>query len=129
MLGRRWSHHYTGRDHGHVGGRGDNNGRGSVRGNTAHRRHAGPGPGPWRLRCGVGDSAIGFAEPQEDGSYNGFDADYCRAVAAAIFGDAEAVEFVGTTSAERFTVLTAGGVDVPFRTTTWTQSRDTELGG
>ena len=81
------------------------------------------------LRCGVGDSAIGFAEPQEDGSYDGFDADFCRAVAAAIFGDADAVEFVGTTSAERFTVLAAGGVDVLFRTTTWTQSRDTELGG
>jgi len=81
------------------------------------------------LRCGVSDSAIGFAEPQEDGSYNGFDAHFCRAVAAAIFGDADAVEFVGTTSAERFTVLAAGGVDVLFRTTTWTQSRDTELGG
>ena len=81
------------------------------------------------LRCGVGDSAIGFAEPQEDGSYIGFDADFCRALAAAIFGDADAVEFVGTTSAERFTVLASGGVDVLFRTTTWTQSRDTELGG
>ena len=81
------------------------------------------------LRCGVGDSAIGFAEPQEDGSFTGFDADFCRAVAAAIFGDAGAVEFVGTTSAERFTVLASGGVDVLFRTTTWTQSRDTELGG
>ena len=81
------------------------------------------------LRCGVADSAIGFAEPQEDGSFTGFDADFCRAVAAAIFGDSDAVEFVGTTSAERFTVLAAGGVDVLFRTTTWTQSRDTELGG
>ena len=81
------------------------------------------------LRCGVGDSAIGFAEPQEDGSFRGFDADFCRALAAAVLGDAGAVEFVGTTSAERFTVLASGGVDVLFRTTTWTQSRDTELGG
>lgn len=81
------------------------------------------------LRCGVSDSAIGFAEPQEDGSYTGFDADFCRALAAAVLGDASAVEFVGTTTAERFTVLAAGGVDVLFRTTTWTQSRDTELGG
>jgi len=81
------------------------------------------------LRCGVTDSAIGFAEPQEDGSFTGFDADFCRAVAAAVLGDAGAVEFVGTTSAERFTVLASGGVDVLFRTTTWTQSRDTELGG
>ena len=81
------------------------------------------------LRCGVSTSAIGFAEPQEDGSFNGFDADYCRAVAAAIFGDANAVEFVGTTAAERFTALANGEVDVLFRNTTWTQSRDTEIGG
>ena len=81
------------------------------------------------LKCGVSVSAIGFAEPQDDGSYNGFDADFCRALAAALFGDETAVEFVGTTSAERFTVLNNGGVDVLFRTTTWTQKRDTELGG
>jgi len=81
------------------------------------------------LRCGVSTVAVGFAEPQDDGSFNGFDADYCRALAAAIFGDASAVEFVGTTAAERFTVLANGGVDVLFRTTTWTQSRDTEIGG
>ena len=82
-----------------------------------------------RLRCGVSTSAIGFAEPQDDGSFTGFDADYCRAVAAAIFGDANAVEFVGTTAAERFTALANGEVDVLFRNTTWTQSRDTEIGG
>ena len=80
------------------------------------------------LRCGVSTSAIGFAEPQEDGSYKGFDADFCRAVAAAVFGDADAVEFVGLTSAERFAALGSGDVDVLFRTTTWTQSRDTEIG-
>ena len=74
-------------------------------------------------------SAIGFAEPQDDGSFVGFDADFCKALAAALFGDANAVEFVGTTAAERFTVLANGGVDVLFRTTTWTQSRDTEIGG
>ena len=81
------------------------------------------------LRCGVSTNAIGFAEPQDDGSFNGFDADFCRAVAAAIFGDAEAVEWVGTTAAERFTALANGEVDVLFRNTTWTQSRDTEIGG
>ncbi len=81
------------------------------------------------LRCGVSTSAIGFAEPQPDGSYNGFDADFCRAVAAAVLGDASAVEFVGTTAAERFNVLAAGEIDVLFRNTTWTQSRDTEIGG
>ncbi len=81
------------------------------------------------LRCGVSTSAIGFAEPQDDGSYSGFDADYCRALAAAVLGDANAVEFVGTTAAERFNVLAAGEIDVLFRNTTWTQSRDTEIGG
>lgn len=81
------------------------------------------------LRCGVSTSAIGFAEPQDDGSFKGFDADYCRALAAAVLGDANAVEFVGTTAAERFNVLAAGEIDVLFRNTTWTQSRDTEIGG
>lgn len=81
------------------------------------------------LRCGVSTSAIGFAEPQDDGSFTGFDADYCRAVAAALFGDSNAVEFIGTTAAERFTALANGEVDVLFRNTTWTQSRDTEIGG
>ena len=81
------------------------------------------------LRCGVSTSATGFAEPQDDGSFIGFDADFCRAVAAAIFGDSNAVEYVGLTAAERFTALTNGEVDVLFRNTTWTQSRDSELGG
>jgi general L-amino acid transport system substrate-binding protein len=81
------------------------------------------------LRCGVSTNAIGFAEPQDDGSFNGFDADYCRALAAAVFGDATKVEFVGTTAAERFTALANREVDVLFRNTTWTQSRDTEIGG
>ena len=81
------------------------------------------------LRCGVSTSARGFAEPQDDGSYNGFDADFCRAVAAVVFGDSNAVEFVGLTAAERFNALTTGEVDVLFRNTTWTQSRDSEIGG
>ena len=81
------------------------------------------------LRCGVSTGAIGFSEPQEDGSYNGFDADFCRALAAVVFGDASAIEFVGLTAAERFNALTTGEVDVLFRNTTWTQSRDSEIGG
>ncbi|MDH3462764.1 MAG: amino acid ABC transporter substrate-binding protein [Acidimicrobiia bacterium] len=81
------------------------------------------------LRCGVSTTAIGFAEPQDDGSYDGFDADYCRATAAAIFGDQTKVVFVGLTAAERFTALANGEVDVLFRNTTWTQDRDTTIGG
>jgi general L-amino acid transport system substrate-binding protein len=81
------------------------------------------------LNCGVSTNAIGFAEPQDDGSFNGFDADFCRALAAAVLGDSGAVTFVGLTAAERFTALANGEVDVLFRNTTWTQSRDTEIGG
>ena len=80
------------------------------------------------LKCGVSGSATAFSETQADGSVTGIDADYCYAVAAAIFGDYSKVEFKSLTSAERFTSLAAGDVDVLIRNTTWTQSRDTELG-
>ena len=80
------------------------------------------------LHCGVSGSAVAFSETQPDGSQTGFDADYCRAVAAALFGDAGAVEFVPLTAAERFTAVATGVVDVLIRNTTWTQSRDTDLG-
>ena len=81
------------------------------------------------LICGVSGAATGFSETQADGSTTGFDADWCRAVAAAITGDANNVQFVNLTSSQRFTALAAGDVDVLFRNTTWTQSRDTDLGG
>jgi general L-amino acid transport system substrate-binding protein len=80
------------------------------------------------LNCGVSGSAVAFSETQPDGSQTGFDADYCRAVAAALFGDAEAVVFTPLTAAERFTAVQTGEVDVLMRNTTWTQSRDTEVG-
>ena len=79
------------------------------------------------LRCGVSGAAVAFSETQADGSVTGFDADFCRALAAAVIGDANAVEFTALTAAERFTALSAGDVDVLFRNTTWTQSRDTDL--
>ncbi|MEE9298298.1 MAG: amino acid ABC transporter substrate-binding protein [Acidimicrobiia bacterium] len=80
------------------------------------------------LRCGVSGSATAFSEQQPDGSATGFDADYCRYVAAAVFGDANAVEFNFLTAAERFTAVQTGAVDVLIRNTTWTQSRDTDVG-
>ena len=80
------------------------------------------------LNCGVSGSAVAFSETQPDGSQTGFDADYCRAVAAALFGDADAVVFTPLTAAERFTAVQTGEVDVLMRNTTWTQSRDTEVG-
>ena len=79
------------------------------------------------LNCGVSGSAVAFSETQPDGSTIGFDADYCRAVAAAIFGDADAVNFVPLTAAERFTAVESGEIDLLVRNTTWTQSRDTDL--
>ena len=80
------------------------------------------------LRCGVSGSATAFSEQQPDGSATGFDADYCRYVAAAVLGDANAVEFTFLTAAERFTAVQTGAVDVLIRNTTWTQSRDSDVG-
>lgn len=84
--------------------------------------------GRGELNCGVSGAAVAFSETQPDGSQVGFDADMCRAVAAAILGDAEAVNFVALTAAERFTAVQTGEVDVLMRNTTWTQSRDTDVG-
>ena len=80
------------------------------------------------LNCGVSGSAVAFSELQPDGSMAGFDADYCRVVAAAILGDANKVNFVSLTAAERFTAVQTGDVDLLMRNTTWTQSRDSEVG-
>ena len=80
------------------------------------------------LNCGVSGSAPAFSETQSDGSQIGFDADYCRAVAAALFGDADAVVIIPVTAARRFTAVQAGEVDVLMRNTAWTQSRDVEVG-
>ena len=73
-------------------------------------------------------AAVAFSETQPDGSQKGFDVDYCRAVAVAILGDTEAVVYVPLNSAERFLAVQTGVVDVLMRNTTWTQSRDTQLG-
>ena len=81
-----------------------------------------------RLVCGVSGTRVIFSETQPDGSVVGVDADFCRVVAAAVFGDAGAVEFVSLTTGERFAALQSGHIDVLFRSTTWTQSRDTAVG-
>ncbi len=80
------------------------------------------------LNCGVSGAAVAFSETQPDGDQTGFDADYCRVVAAAILGDADAVEFTALTAAERFTAVQTGAVDLLMRNSTWTQSRDSEIG-
>ena len=78
--------------------------------------------------CGVTPNTIGFASPDSRGVWRGLDADYCRAVAAALFGDAERVRFVPTTTQARFTALQSGEVDLLVRATTWTLSREAQLG-
>ena len=76
------------------------------------------------LICGVNDAVPGFGFTDEEGNFSGFDIDYCRAIAAAVLGDSEAVEFRPLTAEQRFTALQSGEVDVLVRNTTYTSSRD-----
>ncbi|KPQ09742.1 MAG: general L-amino acid transport system substrate-binding protein [Saliniramus fredricksonii] len=80
------------------------------------------------LNCQVGLPTPGFYNLDSDGNWSGIDVDVCRAVAAAIFDDPEAVDFQSVTSAVRFTSLANGESDMLSRTTTWTAVRDTQLG-
>ena len=80
------------------------------------------------LVCGVNTGLAGFAQPDSQGVWRGFDVDYCRGLAAAIFNDPNKVRYVPTTAQSRFTALQSGEVDVLYRNTTWTLSRDTSLG-
>ncbi|HET7715497.1 MAG TPA: amino acid ABC transporter substrate-binding protein [Bauldia sp.] len=80
-----------------------------------------------RLVCGVSDGLPGFSVRSPDGSWSGFDVDFCRAVAAAALGDAARVEYVPLSAVARFDALRAGKVDLLSRNSTWTMSRD--LGG
>jgi len=79
------------------------------------------------LNCGVNTGLVGFAAPDADGVWGGFDVAICRAVAAAVLGDSNAVEFVSLTGKTRFTSLAAGEIDMLSRNTTWTFSRDNDL--
>lgn len=81
-----------------------------------------------KLVCGVHGTFQGFGFLDPDGKWSGFDVDFCRAWAAALFDDPEAVDFRGLSAQERFTALQAGEVDVLSRNSTWTLTRDTELG-
>lgn len=76
------------------------------------------------LVCGVSAGVAGFSRQDERGNYAGFDVDYCRALAAALFGDDSRVEYAPLSAADRFDALANGEVDVLFRNTTWTLSRD-----
>jgi general L-amino acid transport system substrate-binding protein len=76
------------------------------------------------VRCGTRDALPGFAVLTEDGDHVGFDSDFCRVIAAAVLGDASAVDFIDLETADRFTALQSGEIDVLMRNTTWTASRD-----
>ncbi|MEM0975946.1 MAG: amino acid ABC transporter substrate-binding protein [Pseudomonadota bacterium] len=79
------------------------------------------------LNCGVTTGLVGFAAPDANGNYEGFDVAVCQAVAAAVLGDPSAVNYVATTGKTRFTALASGEIDMLARNTTWTFSRDVDL--
>ncbi len=80
------------------------------------------------VQCGVNTSLAGFSAPDDKGEWTGLDADFCRSVAAAVFGDGTKVKFTPLSAKDRFTALQSGEVDLLSRNTTWTINRDTALG-
>ena len=80
------------------------------------------------VQCGVNTGLAGFSQPDSKGVWKGIDVDLCRAIAAAVFGDASKVRYTPLTPQQRFTALQSGEVDVLARNTTWTITRDTSLG-
>ena len=80
------------------------------------------------VQCGVNTGLAGFSQPDSKGVWRGIDVDLCRAVAAAVFGDAAKVRFTPLTAQQRFTAVQSGEVDILSRNTTWTLSRDTSVG-
>ena len=81
-----------------------------------------------KLICGVSGKLPGFSFVNQQGNYSGLDVDICRSVAAALFDDAKAIEFRQLSSPERFIALNTGEIDLLASNTTWTMSRDTEVG-
>jgi general L-amino acid transport system substrate-binding protein len=80
------------------------------------------------VQCGVNTGVPGFATTDDKGNWEGLDVDVCRAVAAAVFGDASKVKYTPLTAKERFTALQSGEIDILSRNTTWTLTRDSSLG-
>ena len=80
------------------------------------------------IQCGVNTGLTGFSAPNDQGKWEGFDVDFCRAISAAVFGDPDKVKYTPLTSKERFTAVQSGEVDVLSRNTTWTFTRDVNLG-
>ncbi|MFQ3230389.1 amino acid ABC transporter substrate-binding protein [Reinekea sp.] len=80
------------------------------------------------IKCGVSTGIPGFSNPDRQGNWTGLDVDVCRAIAAAVLGDADRVRYIPLTPGDRFNALQSGEIDVLSRVTTWTHSRDTTLG-
>lgn len=80
------------------------------------------------LICGTNPGLAGFGLPNDKGEWTGFDIDFCRAVAAAIFNDAHKVKFIPLGAKERFTALQSGEIDLLSRNTSWTESREVGQG-
>jgi len=80
------------------------------------------------VQCGVSTGLAGFSNADATGKWQGLDVDVCRAVAAAVLGDASKVKFTPLTAKERFTALQSGEIDILSRNTTWTLTRDGSLG-
>jgi general L-amino acid transport system substrate-binding protein len=112
----------------------DDGGNGDAAGDTGQTEAGGQGGGDGNLlqevqdrgtlRCGVNDAVPGFGFTGEGGEPQGFDIDFCKVVAAAVLGDAEAVEYTPLSAEQRFTALQSGEIDVLIRNTTYTASRD-----
>src|SRR5438094_7399854 len=81
-----------------------------------------------QISCGVPTGLAGFAAPDSQGRWTGFNVDICRALSAAIFSAADKVKYVPLTAQQRFTALQSGEVDILSNNTTWTLQRDTDLG-
>ncbi|WP_018632268.1 amino acid ABC transporter substrate-binding protein [Neomegalonema perideroedes] len=81
-----------------------------------------------RLDCGVSQGLPGFSNSDSAGNFTGIDVDLCRGVAAAVFGDPSKVRFRTLSAKERFEALKSGEIDVLSRNSTWTMTRDTQLG-
>jgi general L-amino acid transport system substrate-binding protein len=80
------------------------------------------------VKCGVSQGVAGFSAPDDQGKWNCFDVDFCRAVSAAVFGNPDKVNYVPLSTKERFTALRSGAVDLLSRQTTWSLSRDAGMG-
>jgi general L-amino acid transport system substrate-binding protein len=80
------------------------------------------------LNCGISEGVLGFSTPDDKGGASGFDADFCRSVAAAVLGDASKVKFVPLSAPDRFNALKGGQIDLLSRNSTWTMGREIEFG-